>query len=132
MPDQPRVFISYARSDDEPFVKQLYHDLVAAGHRVWWDRVSMPSRALTFLQEIRDAIDEAGRVLLVVGPGAIKSAYVTAEWRYALEACLGVLPVLRIGEYNLLPDEIDKLHCVDMRSGRPYDQALAEPPGQAG
>jgi WD40 repeat protein len=126
MPDPPRVFISYARSDDEPFVKQLYHDLVAAGHMVWWDRVSMPSRALTFLQEIRDAIDEAGRVLLVVGPGAIKSAYVTAEWRYALEACLGVLPVLRFGEYDLLPDVIDKLHCVDMRSGRPYDQALTE------
>ena len=64
------IFISYARADDEPFVKRLYEGLVAHGFEVWWDRVSMPSRALTFLQEIRDAIDQADRLLLVVGPGA--------------------------------------------------------------
>ena len=133
IPNQPRIFISYARSDDEPFVKQLYEDLTARGYSVWWDRVAMPSRALTFLQEIRDAIDKAGRVLLVVGPGAVNSEYVAAEWRYALEACLGVLPVLRLvdpkhetGPYKLLPPELANLDCVDVRSNRPYEVALAE------
>jgi len=39
----PSLFLSYAR-DDEPFVKQLHGQLVAAGHDVWWDRERMPSR----------------------------------------------------------------------------------------
>ncbi len=59
----PRIFLSYARSDGEPFVKRLYDDLTARGFDVWWDRVSMPARALTFLQEIRDAIDQTDRLL---------------------------------------------------------------------
>ena len=41
----PDLFISYARGDDEPFVKQLYEDLTHSGYKVWWDRVSMPSRS---------------------------------------------------------------------------------------
>lgn len=123
----PRVFISYARDDDEPFVKRLYEDLTHEGVDVWWDRESMPNRALTFLQEIRDAIDDYGRVLLVIGPSAVESDYVNAEWQYAIEACLGVNPVLRLGEdYSLVPPELSALHCVDMRANRDYEEALNE------
>ena len=41
------LFLSYARNDDEPFVRRLYADLTAAGFDVWFDRVSMPSRRAT-------------------------------------------------------------------------------------
>ncbi len=34
------LFLSYARDDDEPFVRRLYDDLIAAGFDVWFDRVS--------------------------------------------------------------------------------------------
>ncbi len=77
------IFLSYARGDDEPFAKRLYDDLTARGFDVWWDRVSMPGRALTFLQEIRDAITARDRLVLVVGPKAVRSEYVRAEWPYA-------------------------------------------------
>src|SRR5574341_264568 len=100
------IFLSYARGDDEPFVKHLYEDLTAHGFDVWWDRVSMPSRALTFLQEIRDAIDSRDRLILVIGPKTVQSDYVRPEWQYALTACKIIIPVLRIGDYNLLPKEI--------------------------
>jgi hypothetical protein len=40
-----RIFLSYARDDDEPFVKRLHDDLTKAGFDVWFDRVSMPSRS---------------------------------------------------------------------------------------
>ena len=50
------IFLSYARDDDEAFVHRLHADLIAAGFDVWFDSVSMPSRQLTFHQEIRDAI----------------------------------------------------------------------------
>lgn len=120
------IFISYARADDEPFVKRLYQDLTAHGFEVWWDRVSMPSRALTFLQEIRDAVDSADRLILVVGPGAVASDYVRAEWQYALRACKVVTPILRLGDYDLLPGDLAKFHCPDFRPERPYDDMLAE------
>lgn len=72
----PTVFLSYARGDDEPFVRRLYDDLTAHGFTVWFDRVSMPSRNLTFHQEIRDAIAARERLVLVVGPKAAVSDHV--------------------------------------------------------
>jgi hypothetical protein len=77
------VFLSYARSDDEAFVRRLYADLTKARFDVWFDRVSMPSRQLTFHHEIRDAIAARERLLLVVSPGVLTSDYVTQEWRFA-------------------------------------------------
>ena len=35
---QTLIFLSYARSDDEPFVPRLHADLTAAGFTVWFDR----------------------------------------------------------------------------------------------
>jgi WD40 repeat protein len=121
-----KIFLSYARSDDEPFVNQLYTDLTAHGFSVWFDRVSMPSRGMTFLQEIRDAIDTSERLILVVGPGALQSDYVRAEWRYALQACKVVTPVLRMGDYTQLTEGLAFSHCPDMRASRSYTEAFAE------
>jgi hypothetical protein len=74
------LFLSYAREDDEPFVKWLYHDLVDKGFDVWYDCESMPSRALPFPEEIRDAIYDSDRLLPVIGPHAVRdSAWVKAE-----------------------------------------------------
>jgi hypothetical protein len=92
----PNLFLSYSRKDDEPFVKQLYNDLTAQGYAVWWDRVSMPGRALTFYKEIQDTIDASDRLIVVVGPKAVISDYVRAEWQYALNACKIVTPLLRL------------------------------------
>jgi WD40 repeat protein len=120
------AFLSYARDDDEPFVRQLYADLTGAGFEVWFDRVCMPSRALTFLQEIRDAVEKADRLLAVIGPAAVRSDYVLSEWRHALLFAKGVVPLLRLGDFDLLPEGLAGLHCVDCRPSRPRDQALAE------
>jgi WD40 repeat protein len=114
------IFLSYARSDDEPFVQKLYDSLVARGFEVWFDRVSMPSRALTFLQEIRDAIDSRDRLIFVVGPGALASDYVKAEWQWALEIGKAINPVLRIGDYPDIPDELRLLDTQDFRDDARY------------
>ena len=73
MAEPQRLFLSYARKDDEPFVKRLYEDLTARGFDVWWDRISMPGRALTFLQEIRGAIEASDCLLAVIGPRVSQS-----------------------------------------------------------
>jgi hypothetical protein len=120
------VFLSYARSDDEPYVRDLFNHLRADGFDAWFDREYMPSRSLTFLQEIRDAIRQRERLLIILGPGAVKSDYVRAEWQAALVEGKAVTPILRLGDYDLVPPELQNLHCPDVRTTRPGGAALAE------
>jgi hypothetical protein len=68
-----RIFLSYARGDDEPFVRRLYEGLKAAGFEVWFDRVDMPSRSVPFSKEISAAINACDRLVLVTGPEAATS-----------------------------------------------------------
>ncbi len=124
--NQSRIFISYARSDDEPFVKQLYQDLIERGFDIWWDRKAMDSRGLTFLQEIRDAIEGSDRLIAVIGPNAVKSEYVKVEWEHGLLFAKAVIPILRLGDFDLIPQEIPKVHCPDFRKERTYKDALDE------
>jgi WD40 repeat protein len=129
-----KLFLSYARGDDEPFVRRLYDDLQSAEFDVWFDRPDMPSRLLTFYQEIRDAIAERDRVLLVVGPKAATSDYVNQEWRSALEMGKCVNPIVRLngqGEdggfidgYSLVPEELRLIHAEDFRDDSRYEEHL--------
>src|ERR1035441_4008941 len=126
-PTPTRVFLSYARGDDESFVRRLYADLTTNGFTVWFDRVSLPSRQLTFHQEIKDAIlKETDRLICIGGPKAALSDYVRAEWQFALE-CDHVVttPILRLGDYDHVPGELSLLHCEDFRDDAKYPDALA-------
>jgi NB-ARC domain/TIR domain len=116
----PTVFLSYARGDDEPFVAKLHAHLASCGFDVWFDRVSMPSRGLTFLNEIRDTINGRDRFILILGPMAVISDYVIAEWRHAITYGKAVTPILRLGDYNVVPDELKLLHVEDFRNDNQY------------
>jgi WD40 repeat protein len=127
------IFLSYARGDDELFVRRLYDDLTSRGFDVWFDRVSMPSRQLTFLQEIRDAIAGRDRLLLIVGPNAITSDYVRQEWKSGLELGKCVSAVVRLNSqrdgntidgYNLIPEELKPVHAEDFREDSRYIEHL--------
>ena len=122
------VFLSYARSDDEPFVRRLCDDLKAAGFTVWFDRESLMARGLTFHQEIKDAVRcEVDRIVYVGGPKAASSPFVREEWQLGLEFDhVVVTPILRLGDYNDIPGELALLHCEDFREGANYEQALAK------
>ena len=123
-----RVFLSYARGDDEAFVRRLHADLTKAGFTVWFDRESLMARGLTFHQEIKDAIrTEVDRVVYVGGPKAAISAYVQEEWQFALECDhVVVTPILRLGDYEHVPGELSLLHCADFRDDAKYAAALAK------
>jgi hypothetical protein len=124
-----RVFLSYARADDaggdrsayddpaRSFMRRVYNRLTQEVFDVWWDMVSMPSRGEEFTAEIEAAIRACDRFVLVVGPGAVKSGYVRAEWQYALSCCLPITPMLRAGDYSLIPEEIANVNAVDCRPG---------------
>jgi hypothetical protein len=118
------VFISYARGDDEPFVERLHSDLEARDFDIWWDRVAMSARGLTFLHEIREAIDSCERFILVLGPKSVMSEYVTAEWRHALTFGKPINPILRLGDFPLVPDGLKLLHIEDFRDDTSYVRHL--------
>lgn len=125
-PEKTEIFLSYARSDDEAFAKRLYETLTHRGHMVWWDRASMPNRGLMFVAEIREAIRNADRVVLVVGPSALNSTYVTAEWDYALrQCCTPVVSVLRLGDYRDIPKALSGYDILDFRKDADFDEQVA-------
>jgi TIR domain/NB-ARC domain len=110
---QHDVFLSYARGENAERVQVLDSGLRAAGLSVWRDTTAMPSRGLSFLEEIRRAIRTARRVVVAISPKAVRSEYVRMEWQYALSADRIVVPVLFTREYSLVPPELRKLHtCV--------------------
>ena len=111
-----RLFLSYSRGDDESFVRRLYQDLTARDFEVWFDRVSMPCRDLTFHQEIRDAIETYDLLLAVIGPKAVESEYVLSEWHHAHLFGKSVVPIIRLGDYGLLPPELSNLPGLDFRN----------------
>ncbi len=133
-PDPIPVFLSYARADDDPdyddltksFMRRLYNRLTAAGFAVWWDRMSLPSRGETFTAEIETAIRGCQRFVLVVGPGAIASPYVQAEWEFALAECKPVTPILRAGDYPLIPPAVAEINAIDCRPSRDETVALTD------
>jgi TIR domain len=132
-----RSFLSYARGDDEPFVRRLYEDLTAKGFEVWFDRVS-PSRLLTFYQEIRDAVAARDRLLLVGSPKAVYSDYVTQEWRFAYsEAAKCVNPIVRLDGTDGVAKPVDGYDLIpeDLRSpcgGFPPRRGVPNPSGESG
>jgi WD40 repeat protein len=95
----------------------------------------MPSRGTTFLQEIREAIADADRLVVVIGPAALASEYVRAEWQYALSLSKPVTPLLLGIGHKQLPRELRLFHAPDTDTGKPslrawaeIDRVLAEPP----
>jgi hypothetical protein len=126
MAEKIDIFISYARGDDEPFVLGLYKDLTALGFKVWWDKVSLNFQGINFFREIKRAIEACDRLLIVIGPKANESYYVRAEWQHALFLTKEVVPILRLENFELIPQPLKKLQCLDCRNSRHYNEALSD------
>lgn len=125
---KPSIFLSYSRADDqaEPFVERLYQELIAAGYAAWWDRINMPSRGNSFVKEIADAIAGSDRLLAVCGPHYSLSKICLQELDFAHRHCVIITPLLRQGDYPIVPQDLAMLHALDCRSSRRYPDALDE------
>ncbi|MBX3065476.1 MAG: tetratricopeptide repeat protein [Anaerolineae bacterium] len=136
---KPRIFLSYARDDDHlipddtdpnyyldlnrSFTRRLHADL-STEFDVWWDREDMPSRGFTFGHEIREAIGSCEKMILVIGPAALRSAYVDAEYRYAHSNCIPIIPILRSGSYEDSANFIGQIDVLDFRERGRYEEKL--------
>ena len=89
---EPRVFISYARSDGEQFATELRQRLEAEHIPLWQDRIGMEG-GKDWWQQITEALDKVEFMVLVMTPAAMQSETVRKEWRYARQQGVCVYPV---------------------------------------
>ena len=106
-------------------MRRLHGDLLEQGFDVWFDRVDLPSRQLTLHQEIKDAIRGRDRLLHVAGPSAAASEYVREEWLFAVALDKPVIPILRVGDFDVVPETLRLLPCDDFRNDEVYGEQLA-------
>jgi hypothetical protein len=92
MAHETAVFISYARTDGEPFANELRQRLQKEPDiALWQDRIRMAPG--DFEEQIRKAINSAEYLVVVITPGALRSEWVEKEWRYARENGVCICPV---------------------------------------
>jgi len=124
------VFISYARNESKPFAKWLNENLKEEDFSVFLDLEAMESPGVGFPQQIRTAICESERLLLIVGPEAMKKEYVRNEWQCANspEVCTVITPIIFKGTAEIMPEELkgQNLQYVDFSSADSYENALKE------
>ena len=68
----PRVFLSYARYDGEPFATELRHRLEAEHIPLWQDRVGLEGGRDWWLQ-IVEALDRVEFMIMIMTPAALES-----------------------------------------------------------
>ena len=97
-----RVFISYAWADGEDFASgQLLPLIERAKLESWLDRKDRDGGP-SLTQQIKEAIDRAPAVVLVLTPAALQSRWVRTEWLYARQQGVRVVPVK--GDPAVKPD----------------------------
>lgn len=116
--EKKHVFLSYCR-DNEPEVKQLRDDLIAAGEFVWWDQDIHPGQDWKF--EIRQAMRTAYAVVLClseesearVASGIYPEAMDAINlYRELTPGSIFLIPV-RLSPCKIPPVEIDGTRTLD-------------------
>jgi len=126
---EPRVFISYARSDGETYATWLREKLQTEHPDItlWHDIVSERSGRDWWLQ-ITEALDHVEYVVMVATPNALKSDMVRKEWRYARQQGVCVLPVQASGvlDFDSLPRWMRTKHFAELNTPPQCDAFVAE------
>ena len=112
---EPRVFLSYARSDGEPFATNLRQRLQAEHIPLWQDRVGLEG-GRDWWQQITEALDKVEFMVLVMTPAAMQSEMVRKEWRYARQQGVCVYPVKGVPDLDFasMPHWMRSAHFYDL------------------
>jgi WD40 repeat protein len=117
---QPRVFISYARSDGEQAANELRMLLEQQEIPIWQDRVKMEGGRDWWLQ-IEKALNTVEVMVMIMTPAALRSAIVRKEWRYARQQGVHVYPIKASPDldFSNVPRWMSSVHWYDLV----YEQA---------
>jgi hypothetical protein len=111
-----KVFICHDSRDRE-IARDLSHRILDAGFGVWLDAICLIA-GQRFEYEIRDALDTADAVVVLISPGSEgKTGFIQREIRLVLEAAdsrpegaIYLIPVLIDGA--AVPSRFSHLHCI--------------------
>jgi hypothetical protein len=119
------VFLCHS-SDDKWFVREVWSDLLNAGHKPWLDEYEIKVGD-SIVQKIDEGTREAGALVLFLSKSSIQSSWVLREWSSALARQLSkrniqVLPALV--EDCEIPSILSDVKYADFRGS--YNAGLAE------
>jgi hypothetical protein len=120
------VFISYSRQDGK-FMMKLAADLEKSGFDLWRDVEDLKPGTPNWERSIRQAIKDAGAVVLVASPAALESDYVQGELALAKYYHRPIYPVWADGEswLDCVPLDMSNYQYVDGRKDA-YSGAIRE------
>jgi hypothetical protein len=114
-----RIFLSYSRQDANSNAKALRAQLESSGHIVWRDIEDMQG-GLSWKKQIRDQIQKAHCVIVLLTPKGIESENVEYEWQTGLSFDQRVIPLLI--KKCPIPPALKDLHYHIATDQQAYDQ----------
>jgi hypothetical protein len=111
------VFFCYAREDQE-FTLKLARNLKDRGANIWIDQWNIEPGA-DWDREIDKAIDDCGKLLIILSPNSTESMEVRAELRTALDGNKEIVPVLY--KECRIPRQLRVLQSIDFTRSDPDD-----------
>ncbi|HUL61708.1 MAG TPA: toll/interleukin-1 receptor domain-containing protein, partial [Methanocella sp.] len=129
-PRTRRIFVSYGHDEHSDVARQIREDLVARGHKVWFDAREIKPGA-DWERHIEEGLnwaarDKDGRMVLIMTPHAVRrpDGYCLNEVTKALNDNLLIVPVMLV--WCEPPLSLYRVQWLDMQDCLPLDQR----PGQ--
>jgi hypothetical protein len=115
------IFISYSKKDKD-FAWKLANDLAATGRDVWIDREI--GGGAQWRRAIQQALRDAGEVIVIISPNAVKSEWVLHEGSVASGLEKPLFPVL-YQPVDKLPIWMEEIQYTDF-TNKDYDTAFKQ------
>lgn len=111
-----QIFISYKSEDREDKCKPLAEKLKSEGFETWFDEQGIEGGDDDWFGTIRQNLEQAFVVIVIVTRKSLESHYITYEWAYAKGLGLTVIPLLY--EENLPSEKnpirhMQGIKCID-------------------
>ena len=124
--DQPRIFISYARSDSAALAEELVAGLELAGFRPFIDRHDIAA-AEDWEARLGALILSADTVVFVLSPAAVRSERCAWEVERATELGKRLIPVQGMAVEDAdVPERLRRLNYIFFRPGQSFARPLGE------
>ncbi len=115
----PQVFVSYSHQDED-LMWQVHDTLTAEGFDLWTDAHLEPGTP-SWKQEIEEALERAGAMVVILSPDAKKSKWVKEEINYADTQNKPIFCVFARGnESNAIPFGLTAAQRIDVRPEANY------------
>ena len=124
--EQPRIFISYARSDGTQLAEELVAGLEVAGFRPFLDRQDIAA-AEDWESRLGALILGADTVVFILSPAAVKSERCAWEVECATELGKRLIPIqaVPVAEADV-PERLRRLNYIEFRTGQSFARPLGE------